>query len=266
MSTASKRPVRKKIRITDNPDDIKIEEPKKWFPENFHEIYDNIKIMRTWVKAPVDTMEGNIDDRLDGPDERFLILFSLMISSRTRDTLNISVMKRMKENGLNLQYVLDIPENKLAEQIKPVNFYKTKAKNLKKSALMLVEKFNGDIPKTIEELCELPGVGPKMGYLCLQAAWDITVGIGVDTHVHRLANLFNWVRKPTKESEDTRKELESWLPIELWEELNLNLVGFGQTICNPYKPKCDECLNNKICPGAFTHKVRKSPKKSSPKK
>lgn len=78
-------------------------------------------------------------------------------------------------------------------------------------------------------------------------------------HVHRIANRLNWVSKPTKDPEKTRHELESWVPVELWSDINLMLVGFGQTICLPKSPKCSSCLNQDLCPSAF----KESPKKSS---
>lgn len=119
---------------------------------------------------------------------------------------------------------------------------------LKKTSSILKEKYNNDIPDSAEKLCELPGVGPKMAHICMQVAWDKISGIGVDTHVHRIANRLGWVKKMTKIPEDTRKELESWLPKELWADVNHLLVGFGQTICTPQRPKCTDCLNKDICP------------------
>lgn len=94
-----------------------------------------------------------------------------------------------------------------------------------------------------------------MAYICMSAAWNNTVGIGVDTHVHRISNRLEWTRKPTKIPDKTRQELEDWLPVEYWEEVNLLLVGFGQTICKPVGPKCGQCLNKDICP--FSIKNRK---------
>ena len=111
-----------------------------------------------------------------------------------------------------------------------------------------MDKYNGDIPKSAEELCKLPGVGPKMAHLCMQVAWNTVTGIGVDTHVHRISNRLRWVPKPTKTPEETRIALEAWLPKELWSEINYLLVGFGQETCQPVHPKCSTCLNNKICP------------------
>ena len=87
-----------------------------------------------------------------------------------------------------------------------------KAANLKKTAAVLHEYFQDDIPSSIPGLVALPGIGPKMAHLCMLIAWDEVTGIGVDTHVHRISNRLKWVPKPTKTPEDTRKALEEWLP------------------------------------------------------
>ena len=78
--------------------------------------------------------------------------------------------------------------------------------------MILREQFNDDIPNTLQGLVSLPGVGPKMAHICMNAAWGQMSGIGVDTHVHRIANRLKFVRKSTKIPEQTRKELEAWLP------------------------------------------------------
>lgn len=88
--------------------------------------------------------------------------------------------------------------------------------------------------------------------------------LGVDTHVHRISNRIGWVKKPTATPEDTRKSLQTWLPFDLWSDVNHLLVGFGQTICLPVGPMCHECLNRDICPSS--DKGRKSPSKKSPNK
>lgn len=124
-----------------------------------------------------------------------------------------------------------------------------------------MEQYDSDIPNDIPGLLKLPGVGPKMAHICMKAAWDETTGIGVDTHVHRISNRLKWVQKTTKDPEATRKELEKWVPFELWNEVNLMMVGFGQTICTPTGPKCDICLNNDICPSRVIKKSSKSKEK-----
>jgi endonuclease III len=78
-----------------------------------------------------------------------------------------------------------------------------------------------------------------MGYLCLSAAWNRTEGIGVDVHVHRITNLWGW--NNTKNPEETRLALQSWLPRDRWREINSLLVGLGQAVCLPMGRKCGEC-------------------------
>lgn len=110
---------------------------------------------------------------------------------------------------------------------------------IKAAAIILRDKFDGDVPNTIEGLTSLPGVGPKMGYLCLSAAWDLTEGIGVDVHVHRITNLWGWHK--TTQPEATRLALQSWLPRDKWREINWLLVGFGQKVCLPVGRRCGDC-------------------------
>lgn len=87
-----------------------------------------------------------------------------------------------------------------------------KADYIKDATKICAEKYNGDIPPTVEELVKLPGVGPKMAHITMNVAWGQVTGIGVDTHVHRISNRLGWVKKPTKVPEDTRLAVESWLP------------------------------------------------------
>lgn len=87
-----------------------------------------------------------------------------------------------------------------------------KADYIKDTTKICAEKYNGDIPPTVEELVKLPGVGPKMAHITMNVAWGQVTGIGVDTHVHRISNRLGWVKKPTKVPEETRLAVESWLP------------------------------------------------------
>ena len=101
------------------------------------------------------------------------------------------------------------------------------------------------MPEDLESILKLPGVGKKMAYLYLANACNKNEGIGVDTHVHRISNRIGLVS--TKTPEETRKELESKIPQKEWQSINKVLVGFGQTICLPLRPKCKECDASKIC-------------------
>ncbi len=128
---------------------------------------------------------------------------------------------------------------------------------IKQAAEILRDKYGGDIPSTIEGLTSLPGVGPKMAYLCMSApnGWDRVEGIGVDVHVHRITNLWGWHHTTTPEA--TRLALQAWLPHDRWREINWLLVGLGQTVCLPVGRRCGDCelgLRG-LCPAAERKKV-----------
>lgn len=169
--------------------------------------------------------------------------------------------QRLKTIGFNAKSIAAAELSKLEQLLHPVGFYKTKAKHIKNSSLILVNDFDSDIPDTLEGLKRLPGVGPKMAHIAMKSAWKQITGIGVDVHVHRIANRLGWVSKPTTDPEKTRVELESWLPFELWPAVNLMLVGFGQTVCSAKSPKCSDCLVNKLCPSAFKNESPNKKKK-----
>ena len=176
-------------------------------------------------------------------------LTALMLSSQTKDTTTAVAMANLQKElpayqegaplGLNVENILAVDPKILNELIWVVGFHNNKTKYIKASAEILRDKFKGDIPDTIEGLMSLPGVGPKMAYLCMSSAWGRHEGIGVDVHVHRITNLWGWHK--TKGPEETRLALQAWLPKELWHEINWLLVGFGQTICLPVGRKCGEC-------------------------
>ncbi|KAK1754495.1 DNA N-glycosylase and apurinic/apyrimidinic lyase [Echria macrotheca] len=241
-------------------------------PTNWEEMYALTKEMRLSgpaANAAVDTMGC---ERLALPtasprDRRFHTLIALMLSSQTKDTVNAVAMARLQTElppahpdapaGLNLENILAVDEAELNRLIWQVGFHNNKARYIKQAAVILRDKYEGDIPPTIEGLMSLPGVGPKMAYLCMAAehGWNRVEGIGVDVHVHRITNLWGWNR--TKTPEETRLALQGWLPKDKWKEINWLLVGFGQSVCVPLRPRCGECelgLRG-LCPAAVRGKV-----------
>lgn len=188
-----------------------------------------------------------------------------MLSSQTKDTVTAAAMHRLKTElpgGLNLDSILEVEDKVLDSKIGKVGFHNLKTKYIKQTAVILRDTWRGDIPDSAEGLTSLPGVGPKMAYLCLSAAWGKTEGIGVDVHVHRITNLWNWHSKKTKTPEETRKALEGWLPRDRWHEINGLLVGLGQMVCLPVGRKCGECLlaEKRVCPARVVNRgvVRES--------
>ncbi|TFK10405.1 Ig kappa chain V-IV region B17 [Platysternon megacephalum] len=224
----------------------------KWEPGNWRQQLDNIREMRRNKDAPVDQMGAEKCFDSSAPPEvmRYQVLLSLMLSSQTKDQVTSAAMLRLREHGLTVDNVLQTDDVTLGQLIYPVGFWKNKAKYIKQTTAILKQQYGSDIPSTVRELVNLPGVGPKMAHLVMDIAWNNVTGIGVDTHVHRISNRLKWVKKETKTPEETRVALEDWLPRDLWSEINWLLVGFGQQICLPVNPRCKECLNRHICPAA----------------
>jgi endonuclease-3 len=188
---------------------------------------------------------------------RFQTLVSLMLSAQTKDQVTAAAVLNLKRDGpLTVERILSMSEAQIDALICKVGFHQRKAKFIRDTARILRDRYDDDIPPTLEGLVELPGVGPKMAFLALQVAWKQNAGIGVDVHVHRISNRLRWVRN-TKTPEETRVQLQAWLPSEYWTEINPLLVGFGQQICLPRNPLCSTCLASDLCPSS-SHKPRKS--------
>lgn len=225
-------------------------------PDNWQRLLGNIRLMRAAGGAPVDTVgcEKCVNPDASPEIRRFEVLVSLMLSSQTKDEVTHAACQRLRKAGLSPRMILDMDAAELGELIKPVGFWRKKVVYLKKVSEILMKEYGGDIPETVEQLCSLPGVGPKMSHLVMLVAWDQVTGIAVDTHVHRICNRLNFVRKGTKDPKQTERQIEDWLPRELWHDFNSLLVGLGQTICTPRNPKCHQCLNQDICPSSEVNK------------
>lgn len=217
-------------------------------PLNWEIVLSNLKEMRKNFDAPVDSMgcHKSCDENAPVQVVRYQKLLSLMLSSQTKDQVTFGAMSRLIKHGCTIKNILATSDEELGRLIYPVGFWKSKVKYIKKTTEILQKDYNYDIPNTVEKLCKLPGVGPKMAHICMNTAWGQVTGIGVDTHVHRISNRLGWVC--TKTPEESRKALEAWLPYEIWSEVNHLLVGFGQQICLPVKPQCPTCLNYELCP------------------
>ncbi|KAK9082755.1 hypothetical protein Scep_029226 [Stephania cephalantha] len=231
-------------------------------PANWKEVLDGIRKMRSFEDAPVDSMGcEKAGSSLPPKERRFAVLVSSLLSSQTKDGVthgkSLGATQRLHQNGMLAPDVIEnVDEETIKKLIYPVGFYTRKACNMKKIAKICLKKYGGDIPSTLEELLLLPGIGPKMAHLVMNVAWNNVQGICVDTHVHRICNRLRWVSKPgtgkeTSSPEETRKSLQLWLPKAEWVAINPLLVGFGQTVCTPLRPRCEMCSINHLCPSAF---------------
>ncbi|KAG0029201.1 DNA N-glycosylase and apurinic/apyrimidinic (AP) lyase [Podila clonocystis] len=227
-------------------------------PVGWETTLDRIRAFRLENPAPVDTMGcerlAEVGDHIPPEVSRFQTLMSLVLSSQTKDTVTSVAVRRLQrelKGGLTIQGVLDVPNEELNTIIGAVGFHNKKTIYMKQVAEICRTQYKGDIPDTAEGLMALPGVGPKMAYLTLQCAWNKNLGIGVDTHVHRIANRLGWIKTEKDGPEATREALQSWLPKAHWREINYVLVGFGQVLCLPRGPLCGECPVQDRCPSAM---------------
>ena len=181
-------------------------------------------------------------------DDPFCVLVATILSSRTKDACTAGAVKRLFSTARGSAFtILDLEalsEREIEKLIYPVGFYHVKAKHLKELPIALKTKFRGVVPSTVEELCELPGVGRKTANLTVAVGFNLPA-ICVDVHVHRICNNLKIVK--TKSPLETEMKLREILPVKYWKTWNSHLVSFGQTRCDPVHPKCDGCPIAKFC-------------------
>ncbi len=173
----------------------------------------------------------------------FRILISILLSSRTKDTVTKGASKKLFNIADTPEKMLKIGEQKIKELIYPVGFYKRKAKNIYEICKKLIQIKK--VPDNFIELTNLPGVGRKTANLVLSLAFN-KPSIAVDTHVFRISKRLGWANG--KKPEIIEQELKKMFPEIFWNKINQTLVGFGQTVCKPQKPLCNICILKKDCP------------------
>lgn len=177
-------------------------------------------------------------------NDPYRILVSTILSLRTKDKVTIERSKALFEKAKNVHELYAMDSTELAETIKPSAFYKRKAENLKEIARIVIEKYDGKIPSTMEDLLSLPGVGMKTASLTLNLGFN-ELAICVDCHVHQILNRIGIIS--TKNPDESEKELRKILPKKYWIPLNEVLVSYGQSICKSVSPLCSECPYEKKC-------------------
>ena len=151
-----------------------------------------VVVFKAWVKEKWEEREVERLTRQRPPVQRFQCLISLMLSSQTKDEVNFAAMVRLREHGLTVDNILNTDQESLGKLIYPVGFWRNKAKYIKQVCQILRDKYNDDIPDNVQDLCKLPGVGPKMAHLTMNNGWGRQSGIGVDVHVHRIVARLGW--------------------------------------------------------------------------
>lgn len=176
----------------------------------------------------------------------FQLLIMTLLSARTKDATVIPIALELFEKYPTPKELAKIEIKDLEKRIFKIGFFRTKAKHVIKLSQILLDTYDGKVPKTMDELLSLPGVGRKTANCVLAYAFGVPA-IAVDIHVHRITNKgrLHWV--DTNTPTDTEKELCTIIPKNRWTKVNQLIVDHGQRICAPIKPKCNECTIQKFC-------------------
>jgi endonuclease-3 len=168
----------------------------------------------------------------------FTTLVSCILSLRTQDKTTNAASERLFAIADTPETMLATPVDVIERAIYPVSFYRVKSLTIHKICEQLMTRFGGNVPKNLDELLELPGVGRKTANIVVTLAFR-KAGIAVDTHVHRISNRLGYVR--TKSPDDTEMALRKKLPRRYWIMYNDLLVAYGQNLCKPISPFCSKC-------------------------
>jgi endonuclease-3 len=178
-----------------------------------------------------------------------LLVATILSAQCTDERVNIVTKSLFKKYRKAEDYAnSDLTE--LEQEIRSTGFYRNKAKNIKNAGKMLVERFDSKVPKTMQEILELPGVARKTANIVLQNAYGVIEGIAVDTHVRRLSGRLGLTTK--KDPGKIEEDLMRIVPRDKWMRITDLLIFLGRKVCTARKPKCKICVLNKICPSAFT--------------
>ncbi len=181
---------------------------------------------------------------MDSFKDPYLVLIACILSLRTNDKTTYPATLRMLKLGKTPKDFAKCDVKKLEKAIYPVGFYANKAKQIIELSKELVEKYDSQVPNSIEELTKFKGVGRKTANLTISLGFN-EPAICVDVHVHRIFNRLGYIK--TKTPDETEFILREKLPQKYWIDINTLLVTHGQNICKPIKPLCDRCPISKYC-------------------
>ncbi|RNJ72013.1 MAG: endonuclease III [Thaumarchaeota archaeon S13] len=193
------------------------------------------------VRPPRMTALRELHDAETGP---FSILIGTILSARTRDENTAKVVRRLFGRYRNAKELAAARIADVERIVRPIGFYRVKARRIVEVARIVASRHGGRVPKRIDALLDLPGVGRKTANCVLVYAFEIPA-IPVDIHVHRISNRLGLV--DTKTPEETEEVLTEAVPRRHWLEINDTFVMYGQNICKPVSPMCDVCQIRRHC-------------------
>jgi endonuclease-3 len=174
----------------------------------------------------------------------FELLIATILSAQTTDRQVNAVTEGLFKTYPDAKSMLMLSQGEMENIVKSCGFYKTKAQHVLETCRILVDKYSGEVPQTMEELTALPGVGRKTANVELSNAFNIPA-IAVDTHVFRVSNRLGLAN--AKDVLETEKQLMDAIPKEKWSQAHHWLIWHGRRVCDSRKPDCGGCFLNDIC-------------------
>jgi endonuclease-3 len=176
----------------------------------------------------------------------FELVVAVVLSAQEKDAKVNEVTKELFKKFNTPQQFANASLEEIEKEISSVSFYKNKAKYIKQISQILVEKYGGEVPKSIEELEKLPGIGRKSANMILYNAFGINEGIAVDRHVLRVSQRLGLTKQ--QKPEKAEQELMKLVPKDQWGKFSNLLILLGRYICTAQKPKHSECPLYNLCP------------------
>lgn len=178
-------------------------------------------------------------------DNAFQLLISTILSAQCTDVRVNQVAETLYKKYPDPKAFAYATPSELEQDIRPTGFFRNKTKSIMGASKALLEKFGGEVPRTMEEILTLPGVARKTGNVVLGTAYGIASGIAVDTHVLRLSNRLDLTRN--EDPKKVEQDLMKIIPKEKWIQFSHQLIWHGRRVCHARKPKCLECNMESLC-------------------
>ncbi|HEX9888480.1 MAG TPA: endonuclease III [Nitriliruptorales bacterium] len=181
-------------------------------------------------------------------DGTFQLLIVTMLSAQTTDKKVNEISPVLFERWPTPEAMAEAPREELEQVVGPLGFYRQKSRNIQGTARLLLERHGGEVPDTMEELTELPGVARKTANVVLANGFGINAGVVVDTHVTRLARRLQL----TRELDPVRieRDLMRLFPQDRWLDVSDLLIHHGRRTCDAQRPRCDDCAVERLCPSS----------------
>lgn len=202
------------------------------------------------TKQKIKLILDKLDEEYGTVKEGFLhthdwqLLFAIMLSAQSTDKQVDETLPALWTRFPTLESMAEAPIDEIEQAVKRIGLYKMKAGNMKKCCEILLDRYDGKVPVSIEQLVELPGVGRKTATLFLADAYGVP-GVTVDTHVFRISKRMGLAKG--KNPVQVEQELMKVLPKEHWNRINFQLIYHGRSVCTARKAHCEKCVLEKWC-------------------